>query len=138
MKKLGFLLLAFFLCFPFVGSAQNVETEDFDSLVAKFNAECPITSGENWALTSFATAGDTVLIELQVPASLGGFMSLLTADTDNVKRLWVRELNSFGEQWKTFVTRLIEADRPVRLYFTPKGGDIAAEIVLRPSDFKNQ
>ena len=63
MKKLGFLLLAFFLCFPFVGSAQNVETEDFDSLVAKFNAECPITSGENWALASFAIAGDTVLIE---------------------------------------------------------------------------
>lgn len=138
MKKLGFLLLAIFLCFPFVGSAQNVETEDFDSLVAKFNAECPITSGENWAITSFATAGDTVLVELQVPASLGGFMSLLTGDTDNVKRLWARELNTFGKQWKTFVTRLIEADRPVKLFFTPKGGDTAAEIVLRPSDFKNQ
>lgn len=138
MKKLGFLLLALLLCFPFVGSAQNVETEDFDSLVAKLNAECPITSGENWALTSFATAGDTVVVELQVPASLGGFISLLTSDTDNVKRLWARELDNFGKPWNTFVTRLIEADRLLKVCFTPKGGDTAAEIVLRPSDFKNK
>lgn len=138
MKKLGFLLLAIFLCFPFVSSSQNVETEDFDSLVVRLNAECPINSGENWALTSFATVGDTVQIELQVPASLGGFMSLLTADTDNVKRLWARELNNFGEQWKTFVNRLIEADRLLKVCFTPKGGDTAAEIVLKPSDFKNK
>lgn len=138
MKKLGFLLLAITLSLPFFSSAQEVDAEDFDGYIAKLNTECPIGNGENWALLSFAVAGDTVVAELQVPASLVVFMSVLTEDSDNVRRLWVREMDAFGETWRAFVNRLVEADRPLRLKFRPKDKDATAEILLMPTDFKKK
>lgn len=138
MKKLSFLLLAISLSLPLFGFAQEVETEDFDGYIARLNTECPIGNGEKWALLSFAVASDTVVTELQVPASLGVFMSLLTEDSDNVRRLWVREMEAFGETWQAFVKRLVEADRPLKLKFKPQDKDASAEIILMPTDFKKK
>ena len=140
MKKLGLLLIVLALSIPLCGYAQEVEDEDedFETYVARLNAECPIQSGEHWTLLSFAEAGDIVVVELQIPASLGPFMSVLTDNTDNVRRLWVREMEIFGEIWEDFVARLVKEDRPMRLSFKPKGSDTSARILLKPSDFKKK
>ena len=99
-----------------------------------------INSGGNWSIKSFATASDTAMVELQVPASLVPFMSLLTEKSDNAKRLWVRELDGFGKTWHAFVAKLVEADRPLKLTFKPqgRGEDDAASIILMPADFKKK
>lgn len=136
MKKIGFLILAIALLLPLFGSAQEAGAEDFDSYIVRLNSECPIDSGDNWTFLSFSSASDTVTVELQVPASLGSFMSLLTNDSENVRRLWVREISGFGVQWKTFLARLADADCYLRLKFKPKGNDSTTEIVLKPTDFK--
>ena len=138
MRKLGVLFAALALLIPIFGSAQGQEDESFDAFVSRINAECPINSGSNWALQSFTTAGDTVVVELQVPASLAPFMSLLTDKSKNVKRLWIREMSGFGERWNTFVERLVEADRMLKINFNMRGQDAAAGIVLKPSDFKKE
>ena len=134
MKKLGFLIFVIALSLPLLGLAQEAEAEDLDSYIARLNTECPIECGENWTFLSLSPAGDTVTVELQVPASLGSFMSLLTSDTDNVRRLWGREISGFGEQWKRFLARLADADRYLKLYFIPKGSEATYVIVLNPAE----
>jgi hypothetical protein len=141
MKLLQSLLTALALLASTSAFAQEtVKTESFDDFVARINAECPINSGGNWSIESFATASDTAMVELQVPASLVPFMSLLTEKSDNAKRLWVRELDGFGETWHAFVAKLVEADRPLKLTFKPqgRGEDDAASIILMPADFKKK
>ena len=136
MKKLGFLLFVIVFTLPLLASAQDVESEDIDSCIIRLNSECPIEAGDNWTFLSFSSTSDTVTVELQVPASLGSFMSLLTNDSENVRRLWVREISGFGVQWKMFLARLADADCYLRLKFKPKGNDSTTEIVLKPTDFK--
>ena len=138
MKKFGFLILVIALSLPLLGLAQEAEAEDLDSYIARLNSECPIECGENWTFLSLSPAGDTVTVELQVPASLGPFMSLLADNSENVRRLWVREIIGFGEQWKTFLARLADADRHLRLKFKPLGSEATKKIVLKPSDLKQE
>ena len=136
MKKLGFLLFVIVFTLPLLASAQDVESEDIDSCIIRLNSECPIEAGDNWTFLSFSSTSDTVTVELQVPASLSSFMSLLTSDTDNVRRLWGREISGFGERWKTFLARLADADRYLRLKFKPKGSETRYEIVLNPPEVR--
>ena len=134
MKKLGFLILVIALSLPLSGLAQEAEAEDLDSYIARLNSECPIEAGDNWIFLSFSSTSDTVTVELQVPASLGSFMSLLTSDTDNVRRLWGQEISGLGEQWKWFLARLADADRYLKLNFIPKGSEATYVIVLNPAE----
>lgn len=136
MRTFRFLLLAIVMLCPLAGMAQDEEIVDFDSYLVQLNAECPINSGENWALMSFATSGDTVIVELEIPSSLIGFLSLLTDDNEKVKRMWIRELETFGEQWQTFVNRLVDVGRPMILKFKPKGSEVAAQVAFSVADLK--
>ena len=129
MRTFRFLLLAIVMLCPLAGMAQDEEIVDFDSYLVQLNAECPINSGENWALMSFATSGDTVIVELEIPSSLIGFLSLLTDDNEKVKRMWIREL-------ETFVNRLVDVGRPMILQFKPKGSEVAAQVAFSVADLK--
>ena len=138
MKKSGFLSVLILLLVPICGLAREAENETLDDYVAHLNAECPISSGDNWVLRSFETRGDTVIVDLKVPSALSPFMSLLTSDSENVRRLWVREMGVFGETWKAITARLVEAERPLKLIFKLDRSEPENEIILLPTDFKQE
>ena len=108
-----FRLLALLL-FPVMTLAQGTMfVGDLDTYVALLNEECPISHMDAWVVNQVTVDGDTVHVEFQIPTSLEPFLLKLTGDDDNVKRLWVRQLQSFGY---------------------PKGTSKTSEVPLTPED----
>ena len=119
-----------------VSAQGTIAVGDIDTYVAMLDAECPIEHKDAWAINSVIADGDTVRLELQVPSSLAGFISMLTGEGDNVKKMWANQLNSFGYPWKDFMGRLVTEKRPLVITFIPKDSATTAEMVFLPEDFE--
>ena len=117
-------------------SAQGtIAVGDFDTYIIMLDGECPIDHKDAWAINSIVADGDTVRLELQIPSSLSGFLSMLTGEEDNVKKMWIKQLLSFGYPWHDFMERLANEGRPLVITFCPKDSDTAALMTFLPEDF---
>lgn len=135
MKMLRRFLLAAVLLFPLLGFAQETETvelPDFDTFVAGLNAKCPIDYNEGWAIYSFVTTDDMATVQLQIPTILNAFLPALTADTDNAKRLWVRQMRMCGDDWKQFAKLLVETNRSLTIQFMLNEDEQVASMTFTP------
>ncbi len=133
-------LLAAVLLFPLLGFAQETETvelPDFDTFVAELNAKCPIDYNEGWAIYSFVATDDMATVQLQIPTILNAFLPALTADTDNAKRLWVRQMRMCGDDWKQFAKLLVETNRSLTIQFMLTEDEQVATMTFTP-DFLRQ
>lgn len=117
-------------------SAQGLMTfGDIDTYVALLNEECPIDHKDNWVINSFVTDGDTVQVVLQMPSSLAPFLPQLTGEGDNVKRMWAKQLKTFGHPWGEFLKRMAEARRTLAIIFHPKDARKTATVIYAPEDY---
>ncbi len=133
-------LLAAVLLFPLLGFVQETETAelpDFDTFVAELNAKCPIDYNEGWAIYSFVATDDMATVQLQIPTILNAFLPALTADTDNAKRLWVRQMRMCGDDWKQFAKLLVETNRSLTIQFMLNEDEQVATMTFTP-DFLRQ
>ena len=136
MKKsvqlFSLLVLAFL---PLSASAQGMPTVgDMDTYVLMLDEECPIDYGEAWAVMSIIMEGDTVHAVLQTPASLAGFLPMLTGDDEKVRRMWFKQLKSFGHPWNDLFDRLSREAKTLVITFSPKGGRATPTINYSPED----
>jgi len=138
MNKSTIIFLLFALLLPLVGRAQDTVVVDIDEFVEEFNSMCPIDYKDGFAARSF-TPVDTnyVLVDLQVPASISMFLSALTSDNDNVRKMWISQLKLYGERWHTFIDLLVANNRPLIINLRPQGSEDTVLFRLNPSDFKN-
>lgn len=136
MSKCRVFLLLAVLLFPIVTHAQKIMNRDVDEYVEELNAMCPIEYKDDWAMNSLTMVEDRyALVDIQLPSNLSMFLSTLTTEGDNVKRLWIKQLKDFGERWKRFVDLMVKADRRICVSLRPKGSDETALITLLPTDF---
>jgi hypothetical protein len=76
-------------------------------------------------------------VQLQIPTILNAFLPALTADTDNAKRLWVRQMKMCGEDWKQFAKLLVETNRSLTIQFMLNEDEQVASMTFTP-DFLRQ
>ena len=152
MKKLSFLYLLIVLMLPTMAAAQDstavevdvdslaavdtmaVEADGVDSLIDEMAAQCPVDYGDDWMISSVTVDGDTVFVDVQVPSQLKAFMSSLTGNGANVKRLWLNQIAQFDKRWRTLADKLLENNRVLVLLLIPGDEDEAAPIVIGPKD----
>ena len=139
MNKCIFLCLCVLSLFPLVGVAQDTTAVELEEYVEQLNDQCPIDYKDGWCINSFTMVEDRyALVDMGLPSSLSMFFSTLTADKDNVKRLWVRQLEQYGERWNHFVDLLVAADRRLVINMCPEDCEKSALLSFQPSDFKKE
>ena len=130
MNKLILLVLLVASLCPAIGLAQDDdETIDFGLLVEQMSAQCPYEDG-NWAVTTVAMTGDTIVVEIEAPASISGFLSAFTGSGLNVKRLWVEHLMGYGDDWNRLFGLMAEEGKPLLLTIRPKNSEDAPSIYV--------
>ena len=130
MNKLILLVLLVASLCPAIGLAQDDdETIDFGLLVEQMSAQCPYEDG-NWAVTTIAMTGDTIVVEIEAPASISGFLSAFTGSGLNVKRLWVEHLMGYGDDWNRLFGLMAEEGKPLLLTIRPKNSEDAPSIYV--------
>lgn len=133
MNKLFVILLCLLAsAFPLRGVAQ--EEIVLDTCIERLSAQCPVNVGEGWTINSLLDDGEAIVLELVTPASLKGFLSMLTGDSENVKRLWTRHILQFGDQWETLLKQLETQGRTLKLLLKPVGVDEPEIVVISPED----
>ena len=132
--RIFFFGLALMLPIMVLAQEQD-ESVNFDAYVAQLNAKCPIVYGDGWAINSFTTSGDSAIVEITVPAVLEAYMPLLSGDSAGVKKIWINQMDQYGEQWKRFVEMMVSVDRSLVLRMIPEDSETSATIVFDPSDF---
>ena len=118
--------------------SQSEVTQDLDSFVAETNAQCPIDYKEGWEVISLSTSGDTVFVEMETPSSLGMFLSSLTGNSIGVQRLWMKQLKFFGGACDTLASLVMENERPLVLFLTPKEGEETEIVTISPAVLKKE
>lgn len=136
MRKLVQLFWILAISLPVSAFAQTtMAVGEMEAYIAKLGADCPIQYGEAWSLNSIETHGDTICALLQTPSSLAGFLSMLTGEGDNVKRMWIKQLKSFGRPWEELIGRLARSERSLAITFHPANSTATAELVFSPENF---
>jgi hypothetical protein len=115
--------------------AQEVDAVNLDSYVEQLSASCPCGVGDGWAVNAVAISGDTVVVNLETPSSLAGFLPMLVINTDKAKRLWIDHLSEHGEEWKVLVTLLRKQGHSLKLLFAPSGSTDPACLFISSENF---
>lgn len=135
MNKLFVILLCLLAsAFPLRGVAQEEIVLDLDTCIERLSTQCPVNVGEGWTINSLLDDGEAIILELVTPASLKGFLSMLTGDSENVKRLWTRHILQFGDQWEALLKQLETKGRTLKLLLKPVGVDEPEIVVISPED----
>ena len=135
MNRIGLFALLALLMFPVLGFAQQqVDSLGCDACVRQLSAQCPNKEGEGWTVNSVVALGDTVAVEIETPASLNAFMSTLTQNILNTKRLWVRYVSDYGKEWKDLFNSILEERRLLLLLLTPKDSDSTYRLLVEPDE----
>ena len=135
MNRIGLFALLALLMFPVLGFAQQqVDSLGCDTCVRQLSAQCPNKEGEGWTVNSVVAVGDTVAVEIETPASLNAFMSTLTQNILNTKRLWVRYVSDYGKEWKDLFNCILEERRLLLLLLTPKDSDSTYRLLVEPDE----
>ena len=127
-------LLAVLLSASHASGQGALVAGDLDTFIALVKVDCPIEYTDAWAVNSIDTNGDTVQVVLQTPASLAGFLPMLTGDDERVRKLWFKQLKSFGRPWDDLFDRVADVGRTLLITFAPKDSRVRAEILYSPED----
>ena len=133
--------LLFFLVFMVYSPqarAQSENTVDLEKYVERLNSQCPLDHGDEWGINSFTLVGSYALVDVMVPSNLAMFMPSLTGDSDNVKRVWIKQLATFGNRWKRFAEKMVDIERSIVINLRPKGSKQTYLITLLPTDFNQK
>ena len=129
MNKLILLVLLVASLCPAIGLAQDDDTIDFGAIVEQMSAQCPYEDG-NWAVTKIAMTGDTIVVEIEAPASISGFLPAFTGKSLNVKRLWVEHIMGYGDDLKHLVELMAEEGKPLLLTIKPRESEECPSIFV--------
>lgn len=136
-KLLCFLL--FLLLFPMAAQAQDDADVALHEYIEKINDLCPIDYGDGWGVGSVTMVGDNyALLDFLLPANMTMVLSSFSSNRDNVKQLWIRQLEQYGERWNNLIDLLLKADRRLVINLRPDGYDDTPLITILPSDFRKQ
>ena len=135
MNRFGLLTLLAALMLPVLGFAQNqVDSLSCDACVQQLSSLCPNGVKEGWTVNSIVAAGDTVTVEIEMPSSLGPFMTALAANKLNAKKLWVYYVADYGKEWKNLINRIQEERRSFLLALKPKGSEKTYHLFVSPDE----
>jgi len=139
MKRIVLVCLAMLLAIDVSCWGQDWLVVDIGQYVEELNDRCPISYGDVWSAHSFTLVGDRyALVDLQVPESLMMFLPQLTEDTDNVKRLWVKQFRDFDDHWRRLLDMLADANYPLVVIFSPANSDDYSILTIQPSLLANR
>lgn len=116
---------------------QVTEPMDIDAFVTQVNDQCPISFLDGWSVQSCVSTGDSVILVIQTPANIAMILPMLSGNEKSVKRLWMKQLSSYGEQWSKLMQMLEASNKALALTLRPEGSETEAVITFDPSDFKN-
>jgi len=108
-----------------------------DAFVTQVNDQCPISFLDGWSVQSCVSTGDSVILVIQTPANIAMILPMLSGNEKSVKRLWMKQLSSYGEQWSKLMQMLEASNKALVLTLRPEGSETEAVITFDPSDFKN-
>ena len=136
MNKISLLVLLAVLAFPVwaYGQTQDADTVSLEANIQQLNALCPCGMGDYWNITSVVTSGDTVILEIETPASLASFLPMLTVNKENAKRLWLDLVMQYGKDWADLVKRLPMEKRFFLLALKPKDGENISRLLITPDE----
>ena len=134
-KLLIFLIVAW-LSTMTVNAQEGTPHVNLVDSVEALNAFCPLSFSGDWGINSITMVGNNYsLVDVGVPASLSMVLNMLTDDSDNVKRMWIKQFDSFGEHWKHLVDLMVENDCRIIVNFRPKDSEQTALVTFHPTDF---
>ena len=141
MKRFRFIWTLALLMLSTLSYAQDevqvTEPMDIDAFVTQVNDQCPIGFLDGWSVQSCVSTGDSVILVIQTPANIAMILPMLSGNEKSVKRLWMKQLSSYGEQWSKLMQMLEASNRALALTLRPEGSETEAVIIFDPSDFKN-
>ena len=141
MKRFRFIWTLALLMLSTLSYAQDevqvTEPMDIDAFVTQVNDQCPISFLDGWSVQSCVSTGDSVILVIQTPANIAMILPMLSGNEKSVKRLWMKQLSSYGEQWSKLMQMLEASNRALALTLRPEGNETEAVIIFDPSDFKN-
>lgn len=138
MKKYHLLSLIIAVLLPLMAFSQEEAQISFEDFITELNSECPIVYNTEWAVISFDVSGDTAFAKVEVPSSLTYFLSSLTGNSDNVKQLWKKQLDQFGQTWRTFIRRIKRDKRLLVVELIPQYSETTARITFTTEDLKKK
>ena len=134
-KLLIFLIVAW-LSTTTMNAQEGTPHVNLVDSVEALNAFCPLSFSGDWGINSITMVGNNYsLVDVGVPASLSMVLNMLTDDSDNVKRMWIKQFDSFGEHWKHLVDLMVENDCRIVVNFRPKDSEQTALVTFHPTDF---
>ena len=132
MLKYKLLCLLFLLLFPMAAQGQDDADVALHEYIEKINDLCP-------GVGSVTMVGDNyALLDFLLPANMTMVLSSFSSNRDNVKQLWIRQLEQYGERWNNLIDLLLKADRRLVINLRPDGYDDTPLITILPSDFRKQ
>lgn len=141
MKRFRFIWTLALLMLSTLSYAQDevqvTEPMDIDAFVTQVNDQCPISFLDGWSVQSCVSTGDSVILVIQTPANIAMILPMLSGNEKSVKRLWMKQLSSYGEQWSKLMQMLEASNKALALTLRPEGSETEAFITFDPSDFKN-
>ncbi len=141
MKRFRFISTLALLMLSTISYAQDevqvTEPMDIDAFVTQVNDQCPISFLDGWSVQSCVSTGDSVILVIQTPANIAMILPMLSGNEKSVKRLWMKQLSSYGEQWSKLMQMLEASNKALALTLRPEGSETEAVITFDPSDFKN-
>ncbi len=141
MKRFRFIWTLALLMLSTISYAQDevqvTEPMDIDAFVTQVNDQCPISFLDGWSVQSCVSTGDSVILVIQTPANIAMILPMLSGNEKSVKRLWMKQLSSYGEQWSKLMQMLEASNKALALTLRPEGSETEAVITFDPSDFKN-
>ena len=134
--KLLILLIVAWLSTMTMNAQEGAPHVNLVDSVEALNAFCPLSFSGDWGINSITMVGNNYsLVDVGVPASLSMVLNMLTDDSDNVKRMWIKQFDSFGEHWKHLVDLMVENDCRIIVNFRPKDSEQTALVTFHPTDF---
>lgn len=134
--KLLILLIVAWMSTMTVNAQESTPHVNLVDSVEALNASCPLSFSGDWAFNSITMVGNNYsLVDIGVPASLSMVLNMLTDDSDKVKRMWIKQLDTFGSHWKHLVDLMVENDCRIVVHFRPKDSEQTAFVTFFPSDF---
>ncbi len=141
MNKCVLFCLALLLIIPVSGFAQDSAAVALNEYIEELNEQCPIgiENKDDWPINSCTMVEDRyALVDISLPPNLSMVLAPLTADNDNAKQLWIKQLKQYGKRWDRLVELLVAADRRLILNLCPGDPRSSALVTLQPSDFKKK
>lgn len=124
---------------PLLLLAQDNNSEpELNTFVAELNAKCPITFADGWQVNSFDADTDAVTVIITVAPSVETYLPYMAANTDQVKQVWLQQMQQYGSMWNTLIDLAIKNNHKVIITLKAPSSEAQAQFTFLPSDFVKQ